>query len=247
MHTTEDILVHFETHDPEGIRACLQHGLDPLQPYAGQPLVYSLVNMYLRSPRFAACMRAMESFGAVVDDPLLQAVLTNDATRLETMLALAPGQVHARVTLDGTFTPLFDVTLLHVCAEYNHTDCAEVLLRYGADPDAVAGLDAHGFGGHTPVFHTVNQHGNVTLDMLELLLSHGARLDLTVAGLIWGRGYPWETFIPSVNPISYAMMGLLRQFQRTEADVYAVVERLVRARYGIEYRPGNIPNRYLQS
>lgn len=31
----------------------------------------------------------------------------------------------------------------------------------------------------------------------------------SVEGIIWGEGYDWETFIPSVNPISYAMMGLL--------------------------------------
>ncbi len=44
--------------------------------------------------------------------------------------------------------------------------------------------------------------------MLELLLSHGADLTLTVKEvIIWdSKGYDWETFIPSVNPISYAMM-----------------------------------------
>jgi hypothetical protein len=63
--------------------------------------------------------------------------------------------------------------------------------------------------------------------------------------LIWGSGYAWETFIPSVNPISYAMMGLLRQFQRTEKHVFAVVEQLMQAAYAISYQPGNVPNKYL--
>jgi hypothetical protein len=78
------------------------------------------------------------------------------------------------------------------------------------------------------------------------LLSQNADLDITVKGLVWGRGYTWETFIPSVNPISYAMMGLLRQFQRTEKDIYEVVSVLMKYQYGIEYSPANIPNRYLQ-
>lgn len=38
------------------------------------------------------------------------------------------------------------------------------------------------------------------------------------------------------------MMGLLRQFQRTEKDIYEVVEVLMKTAYGIEYEPVNIPN-----
>ena len=71
-----------------------------------------------------------------------------------------------------------------------------------------------------PVFHTVNQHANKSVDVLKVSCFIGSRrldLNLTVKGLIWGKGYEWETFVPAVNPISYAMMGLLRQFQRTES------------------------------
>lgn len=56
-----------------------------------------------------------------------------------------------------------------------------------------------------------------------------------------------ETFIPGVNPISYAMMGLLRQFQRTEQQIYEVVSLLFKANYGIDYYPSNIPNKYLNN
>ena len=83
------------------------------------------------------------------------------------------------------------------------------------------------------------------MDVLKYLISQKADLSLTVKGLIWGRGYSWETFIPSVNPVSYAMMGLLRQFQRTEHDIYEVVSLLMKAQYGMEYYPANIPNKYL--
>jgi hypothetical protein len=50
-----------------------------------------------------------------------------------------------------------------------------------------------------PFFHTVNQHANNSIDVLEYLVSQNADLSLTVPGLIWGKGYEWETFIPSVN------------------------------------------------
>lgn len=59
--------------------------------------------------------------------------------------------------------------------------------------------------------------------------------------------YEWETFIPSVNPISYAMMGLLPQFQRKEKHIYDVVAVLLKAAYGIDYQPSNVPNKYLNS
>jgi len=41
--------------------------------------------------------------------------------------------------------------------------------------------------------------------MLDFLLTKSADLLITVKGLVWGRGYEWETLIPAVNPISYAM------------------------------------------
>lgn len=82
---------------------------------------------------------------------------------------------------------------------------------------------------------------------MNYLIAESADLTLTVKGLVWGKGYEWETFIPSVNPISYAMMGLLPQFQRKEKMIYEVVAILLKAAYGIDYTPSNIPNRYLNS
>lgn len=106
-------------------------------------------------------------------------------------------------------------------------------------------MDENGFGGHSPIFHTVNQHPNNSLDVLKFLISQHADLNTTVTGLIWGKGFEWETFIPSVNPVSYAMMGLLRQFQRTEKQIYEVVSLLLKAKYNIDYFPENVPNKYL--
>src|SRR5690606_3742587 len=107
------------------------------------------------------------------------------------------------------FTPLYQATLLHICAEFNHVACAEVLVKRGADINAIAGSDEFGFGGQTPIFHTVNQNTNFGDEMMQFLLQRKADLQHTVRGLVWGKGYEWETLIPAVNPISYAMMGLL--------------------------------------
>jgi hypothetical protein len=120
-------------------------------------------------------------------------------------------------------------------------------MKNGIDINAKAGVDENGFGGQTSIFHTVNQHANNSLGVLKFLLKHKADLEITVKGLIWGKGYEWETYIPSVNPISYSIMGLLRQFQRSEGQIYEVVNLLMKAKYGIDYTPTNVPNKYLNS
>jgi hypothetical protein len=191
-------------------------------------------------------MQTLVEKGLQFEDTILLAVLTDDAVSLDQQLSAKPEAIKNKYTFQCTFTPLIDASLLHLCAEYNHTACANILLKNGADVNTQAGLDEHGFGGQSPIFHTVNQHNNNSKEMLELLLAHGADLSLTVKGLIWGRGYDWETFIPSVNPISYAMMGLLPQFQRKEEQIYEVVSLLQKVRYGSEYRAENVPNRYLK-
>ncbi len=97
-----------------------------------------------------------------------------------------------------------------------------------------------------PVFHTVNQNGNQSEEMLRFLVHHSADLTLTVPGLIWGKGYEWETLVPSINPISYAMMGLLPQMHRNEQVIAETVSFLMKNAYGIDYTPQNVPNKYLR-
>jgi hypothetical protein len=120
-------------------------------------------------------------------------------------------------------------------------------VQHGADINAPAGIDEYGFGGQTTVFHTVNQYANKCIDILQYLVALQADLLLTVKGLVWGKGYEWETFIPAVNSISYAVMGMLRQFQRTEEQIYTIVSLLMKAAYNTEYYPHNVPNKYLNT
>ncbi len=247
MDHIKKILIEFELHSVNGIHDCFRKGVDPNEIWNGKPLIYELINMYTRGPRFRECIRAFVDHGLRFDDPVLLAVLLDDAELLKQLLDKDPGALHKKYSLDCTFTPLFECSLLHICAEYNHLACATILVRRGIEANIPAGIDEHGFGGHSPIFHTVNQHENKCIDMLNFLLSEKADLSLTVKGLIWGKGYDWETFVPSVNPISYAMMGLLRQFQRKEDSIYEVVSLLMEARYGINYQPRNVPNKYLNA
>jgi hypothetical protein len=203
--------------------------------------------MYSRGPLFKSCIQVFVDYGLDFDDKVLLSVLLDNAALLDAQLTVDKNAITKKYSFDCTFTQLYEVSLLHICAEYHHLACAEILLKHGADINSKAGVDEYGFGGHTPIFHTVNQDANKSLDVLKLLISKQADLTTTVKGLIWGKGYDWETFVPEVTPISYSMMGLLRQFQRTEKQIYEVVSLLLKAKYDIDYFPKNIPNKYLSS
>jgi hypothetical protein len=247
MDYLQKIIGDFEVHSVDGIKECFENGVDPNQLYKDKPLIYEMINMYLRGPKFKNCIQTFVDFGLKFDDKVLLAVLLDDASSLDKLLTDDKELLFKKYSLDCTFTPVYEASLLHICAEYNHLLCARTLIKHGVDINTNAGLDINGFGGQTPIFHTVNQHANTCIDVMKFLVSHNADLSLTIRGLIWGKAYDWETFIPSVNPISYAMMGLLRQFQRTDQQIYEVVSILLKARYGIDYFPTNVPNKYLSS
>jgi hypothetical protein len=250
LFTTMDhlwqIVGQIELHAVEGIRECFKNGVHPNDEFRGEPLIYELTSEYTRSSRFKDCVKAFVDYGLLFPDPALLAVLQDDAASLDHLLNIDPGLLENEYTLRCAYTPLYRVTLLHISAEFNHVNCAATLVRHGADVNALAGLDEFGFGGQTPVFHTVNQNSNQSFEMLNFLLQHSADLKHTVAGLIWGKGYEWETLIAAVNPVSYAMMGLLPQMHRNERTISTIVTTLLKYSYDIDYTPGNVPCAYLQ-
>ncbi|GGB02887.1 ankyrin repeat domain-containing protein [Mucilaginibacter rubeus] len=242
-----DILYAAETHSVDGIKAYFNKGGSPNEVHDGMPVFTMMVEMYARSLRFKECVQAFIDAGLEYEDKALLAVLADDEEMLKQALTIEPSAVNKTYSLyNNTYTPLTGGTLMHFCAEYNSLACAKILLQHGADVNAKAAYDDHGFGGHTPIFHTVNQNGNSSVDMLHFLLQNCADLLYSVTGLIWGRGYEWETFIPAVNPISYAMMGSLPQFRRREQSIMEVVSLLIKHAYGIDYVPVNVPNAYLK-
>ena len=237
-----------EVHDPQGIARYFEEGGSPNEMHDGVPLFTSMVEMYTRTPRFKDCVKVFVLAGLEFAEPSLLSVFLDDAEKLKSLILINPDLVKATFSLfHNTYSPLHGGTLLHYCAEYNSPACGRLLIQQGAQVDARAGLDEYGFGGHTPIFHTVNQNNNNSREMLQVLLDHGADLTLTIRGLIWGRGYPWETWIPSVNPISYAHMGLLPQMHRDEKTIAETLSVLVKKAYGIDYQPNNVPCAYLKN
>ncbi len=246
MPDYNQILYAIEVHSVEGIQQYFNDRGDPNEVHDGVPLFTTMIEMYYRSPKFKDCVKAFIGAGLQFEDRALLAVLAHDAEKLNRCINDNPAVITQTYTLyNNAYTPLTGGTLMHFCAEYNSLACAEVLLQYGADVNAKAALDEYGFGGHTPIFHTVNQNGNSSIDMLHFLLRNGADTGINLKGLIWGRAYEWETLMPAINPISYAMMGSLPQVHRKEETIMAVVTLLLKHQYGIDYVPANVPNAYL--
>ena len=246
MDKLNELVYHIELHSAEGIRECFAAGVNPNDHFRNEPLIYELTSEYTRSPQFKDCVKAFVDYGLAMEDKILLSVLLDDAKQLDEHLNNNPDAVSKKYSLRCAYTPLHEVTLLHICAEFNHVACAEVLVNHGANINAAAGVDEYGFGSQTPIFHTVNQNGNQSVDMLHFLLLKNAEVRITVPGLIWGKGYEWETLIPAVNPISYAMMGLLPQMHRDEVTISKTVTILLKHEFGIDYISGNVPNAYLK-
>jgi len=145
----------------------------------------------------------------------------------------------------SAFTPLIGASLLHVAAEFGNLKAARVLIEMGADVNARAAVDLHGLNGHTPLFHTVNSNANRSAPLLRLLLDAGARVDVPLPGIIWGKDMEWETTFFDVTPVSYAQLGLLPQVHREERDIYDNIRLLLEAAGRTVPPLENVPNRYL--
>jgi len=241
MSNGDELIVAFELHDVDQIRAVLDADLDVRSPIRGKTPINWLMEMYARSSAFSDCVRTLLDRGAVLDDPAIAPVLLDDADTVKKNPAL----VNHRTTMVSAFTPLVGATMLHVAAEYGRAKAARALIEMGADVNATAEVDQYGLNGHTPLFHTVNSILNHAEPILRLLIEAGAKPDVRLHGITWGNGFEWETTFFDVTPISYAQCGLLPQVHRREADIYAIVTRLLTAA-GRPVPPlANIPNRYL--
>ena len=240
-----DILVAIELHSVEQIRAALDAGLHARADIRGKSLVNWLTEMYSRGDDFPRCLRLLLDRGAILDDPVVAPVLLDDADGLAAAIRANPALLNHRTTMVSAFTPLVGASLLHVAAEYGNVAAARVLLEMGADVNATASLDEYGLNGHTPLFHTVNSSHNRSAPIMKMLLEAGARPDVALRGITWGKGFEWETTIFDVTPISYAQFGLLPQVHRWEGDIYDNIRLLLDASGRTVPPLDNVPNRYL--
>src|SRR3979411_1134278 len=133
MEKLHELIVHLETHSVEGIRECFSNGVNPNDYFNDEPLIYELTSEYGRTSRFKDCVKAFVDFGLEFEDKILLSVLLDDSQSLGKEINKNPDAVSKKYSLRCAYTPLYEATLLHICAEFNHLSCAEVLVQHGAD------------------------------------------------------------------------------------------------------------------
>ncbi|MFY9341325.1 MAG: hypothetical protein WAT39_02465, partial [Planctomycetota bacterium] len=119
------LLAAIECHDVAALRAAMA-GRAAGALVRGKTVLQWLLEMYMRSERFAACLRVLLDRGASLPDAALRSVLLDDADGLRAALAADPVALHRRVDLVSAFTPLRGASLLHVAAEYGNLAAARV-------------------------------------------------------------------------------------------------------------------------
>jgi ankyrin repeat protein len=210
---------------PRCLRWLLDHGANPTTPSSkyGTPLSM-LIGTYSRnSAGKHACLDTMADWGVDIPDTPAMAVHRGRIDLLERHLSADPGLLSRRFSLAEIFppevgmtkdgaphaTPLDRVTLLHMAVDFDEDQIVRWLLDRGADPNATASIDDEGFGGQTPLFHTVVTLGRKDDTLARVLLDAGAdpRARATMRKQLRDMGDPEKERMREfrdVTPLEYA-------------------------------------------
>jgi ankyrin repeat protein len=186
------ILAPLEAFAPRSLQWLLDRGADLHAAAKYCCPVGMLTGIYMRRPGDkAACLEIVGAAGFALPDTPMMALHRSRLDLLQEHLDRDPSLLERRFTHgevffnhDGTAgdaypaTPVSGGTLLHLALEFDDIDVARWLIERGADVNARVAIDAEGFNGHTPLFHTVvNLASGMGLDddsKARLLLDHGA-------------------------------------------------------------------------
>lgn len=162
-----------ETHNAAGFNFLMELNA-PLSDEHGNrlaPLALVLAT-YTRIPAGKhAILEKLARRGCELPDTPTMALHRGDVGRLEEHLRREPRLLERRFSRveiyppgcgcsDDEFsgmhwTPIHGATLLHLAIDFREREVFDWLLARGADVNARATVDREGFGGHTPLFHTV--------------------------------------------------------------------------------------------
>ena len=186
------IMAPLEAFAPLSLKWLLDHGADLHAAAKYCCPIEMLTSIYSRRPKEKnACLEIVGAAGFALPDTPVMALHRGRLDLLREHLDHDPSLLERRFTHREIFfnrdgepgdaypaTPVSACTLLHLALEFDDIDVVRWLIERGADVNARAAIDAEGFGGHTPLFHTVvNLASGMGLDddsKARLLLDHGA-------------------------------------------------------------------------
>ena len=178
MDHLQKIIEDIETHSVEGIKECFANGIDPNMYYKDEPLIYELTSEYARGPRFKECVKAFVDHGLVFEDKILLAVLSDNASDLDSELKKDPKSIEKKYSLRCAYTPLFEASLLHICAEFNHVSCAEILVKLDEHGiDELWRTDTH-FSYRKSKHRSLCRYDELSFIKISRSEDHGGGLDL---------------------------------------------------------------------
>jgi ankyrin repeat protein len=230
-----------ETLAPSALRWLIAHGADMHAASDRSNCVQMLVGTYARNPEGKhACLEVFAGAGFTFPDTAPMAVHRGRIDLLAACLDREPELLNRRFREADVFpaelglqtglhvAPVDGGTLLHLAAEYQEESIAQWLIDRGADVNARAAIDAHGFGGHSPLFHTVVTLGRKEDSLGRLLLRRGAdpNVRATFRKQLVDMGDPEKEKMREYQDIT--PIGFARMFQEpqwvNEAAIVAIRE-----------------------
>lgn len=222
-----------ETLNASGFNLLVELGA-PLTDHRGDRLapLTLVLETYGRNPAGKhAIVESLARRGYDLPDTPMMAFHRGSVARLREHLRRDPALLSRRFTLREIYprelgcgkeersgmhwTPIDGTTLLHLAIDFEEREIFDFLIAEGADVDARAAVDDEGFGGQTPLFHTVVCHpgGDATFarELLRRGASKGTRASLkkfldwreeprwhearNVTAAEWARGFPERGWI----------------------------------------------------
>jgi ankyrin repeat protein len=195
--TSASVMGCCETLNEAGLRLLLDFGAELADEHGNHLAPAAMIlQIYTRYPEGKhRCLELLAAHGVQMPDTPVVAVHRGRIDLLDRHLQRDPEMLRRTFALseiypaalgcgpDLTFalhgTPLDGTTLLHICVEFDEIEIARWLVDHGADVNARAAVDSDGFGGQTPLFHSVVNDSNLCGRQkdgafVRLLLDHGA-------------------------------------------------------------------------